>query len=135
MIEIKKSKVSSKEKFIGRQTLEILEANAEAGKFGPRIAIKAQIEGTEEWVRAWVPANEQRMRELCAAVGLPKPGDNFDELTLIGRCGVAVLGLGKENADGKRFLNVEQWVAGFGKDARPPAVKPPAKADDIDIPF
>lgn len=133
MIEIKKSKISNKEKFIGRQTLEVLHASIDPGKFGPRIAIKAQIEGTEEWVRAWVPANEQRMRELCAAVGLPKPGDNFDENTLIGRCGVAVLGLGKENADGKRFLNVEQWVAGFGKEARPAEVT--GKPKDADIPF
>jgi len=133
MIEIKKSKISNKEKFIGRQTLEVLEASAEPGKYGPRIALKAQIEGTEEWVRAWIPATEQKMSELCAAMGLPKPGDNFDEATLIGRCGVAVLDLGNENADGKRFLNVKQWVAGFGKAARPAEVT--GKPNDVDIPF
>jgi hypothetical protein len=133
MIEIKKDKASSKEKFIGRQTLEILEANAEAGKFGPRIAIKAQIEGTEEWVRTWVSASQQKINELCAAVGLPKPETNFDESTLIGRCGVAVLTLGKENANGKRFLNVEQWVAGHGKAARPAQIA--AAPNEPEIPF
>jgi hypothetical protein len=133
MIEIKKDKVSNKEKFIGRQTLEILEATVGDGKFGPRIAIKAQIEGTEEWVRTWVSATEQKIGEVCAAVGLPKPDSKFEETTLVGRCGVAVLTLGKENAAGKRFLNVEQWVAGYGKEARPAQIT--AKPNDIDIPF
>jgi hypothetical protein len=120
MIEIKRSAKKDRSGLIGRQKLEVLTAETVDGKFGPRLKLKTQIEGTEEWVHVFISPSEQRLGELCAALGLPKPaGTSFDEQELVGRVGVAILTLGEPTATGTQFLNVSQWVAGFGQAAKP----------------
>jgi len=120
MIEIKRSGKKDKTGLVGRQKLEVLSAEQVDGKFGPRLKLKTCIEGTEEWVHVFVTPSEQRLGELCAALGLAKPvgGTSFDESALVGRVGVAILTLGEPTATGTQFLNVSQWVAGFGEAAK-----------------
>lgn len=120
MIEIKKSAKKDRSNLIGRQKLEVLTVETVEGKFGPRLKMKTRIENTEEWVHVFITPSEQRLGELCAALGLPKPvgGSAFDEQSLVGRFGVAILTLGEPTATGTQFLNVSQWVAGFGEPAK-----------------